>query len=93
MAEMMLQGWPMGPALTYISGVCLALAAVAFIINKQVKLAGYLLALLLVIIVIGVHIPGLGNPDENMKMMAMSMAVKDTAIAMGAIAFANSSEI
>lgn len=92
MADMLLKGWPMAEALAYISGACLALAGIAFIINKQVKLAGYLLALLLVIIVIGVHVPGLSNPDEMMKMNAMSMAVKDTAIAMGAIAFANMSE-
>jgi putative oxidoreductase len=92
MADMMLKSWPMAEMLTYLSGVCLALAGIAFIINKQVKLAGYLLALLLVIIVIGVHIPGLSNPDERMKMMSMSSAVKDTAIAMGALAIANASE-
>jgi putative oxidoreductase len=88
----MLHGWPIAEMLVYLSGACLALAAVAFIINKQVKLAGYLLALLLIIIVVGVHIPGLGSEDEMMKMMAMSGAVKDTAIAMGAIVFANISD-
>lgn len=92
MTEMMLAGWPMGEALTYISGACLALAGIAFIINKQVKLAGYLLALLLVIIVIGVHVPGLTSPDKMMQMSSMSNAVKDAAIAMGALAFANVAE-
>jgi putative oxidoreductase len=92
MTDMLLKGWPMGVVLTYVSGACLALAGIAFIINKQVKLAGYLLALLLLIIVIGVHLPGLGNPDAMAKMAAMSGAVKDTAIAAGAIAFANASE-
>lgn len=85
----MIQGWPMALALIYISGACLILAAVAFIINKYVKLAGYLLALLLIIIVAGVHIPGMGNPDKMMSMMATMGAVKDAAIAMGAIVIAN----
>jgi putative oxidoreductase len=88
----MLNGWPMAEILIYVSGACLALAAIAFIINKQVKLAGYLLALLLMIIVVGVHIPGLGNSDPMMKMMATTGAIKDAAIAMGALAFANFSE-
>lgn len=88
----MIQGWPLAMALIYVSGICLILAAVAFAINKQVKLAGYLLALLLIIIVAGVHLPGLANPDKMMAMMATTGAVKDAAIAMGAIAFANQAD-
>ncbi|MBL7811083.1 MAG: DoxX family membrane protein [Bacteroidetes bacterium] len=88
----MLAGWPMALFLVYLSGACLILAGVAFVINKQVKLAGYLLALLLVIIVAAVHAPGMGNADKMASMMSTSMAVKDMAIAMGAIAFANQAE-
>jgi uncharacterized membrane protein len=86
----MLAGWPMATALIYISGICLILAAVSFAINKKVKLAGYLLALLLILIVTCVHIPGLLHATDAMgKMLETSMAVKDTAIAMGAIVIAN----
>jgi uncharacterized membrane protein YphA (DoxX/SURF4 family) len=88
----MIKTWPMAEILVYVSGACLILAAVSFVINKQVKLAGYLLALLLVIIVAGVHVPGMGAADEMAKMMATTGAVKDIAIAMGAIAFANASD-
>lgn len=92
MSEMLLKGWPIGEILTYVTGICLALAGISFIINKQVKLAGYLLALLLLIIVAGVHVPGLANPDAMMKQLAMTGVVKDLGIAMGAIAFANASD-
>jgi uncharacterized membrane protein len=88
----MIKSWPMAEILIYVSGACLMLAAVSFVINKQVKLAGYLLALLLIIIVAGVHVPGMGSDDEMAKMMATSSAVKDIAVAMGAIAFANASD-
>jgi len=88
----MIKTWPMAEILVYVSGACLMLAAVSFVINKQVKLAGYLLALLLVIIVAGVHVPNMGAADEMVKMMATTGAVKDIAIAMGAIAFANASD-
>ena len=88
----MIAGWPMALALIYISGICLILAAVSFSIGKMVKLAGYLLALLLVIIVVAVHLPGMGATDPMAKMTSMSMAIKDAAIAMGAIGFANQSD-
>ncbi|MCC7296713.1 MAG: DoxX family membrane protein [Bacteroidia bacterium] len=88
----MLQGWPMAEILVYITGICLILAAISFVINKMVKLSGYLLALLLTIIVIAVHAPGLGAADEMAKQMATIGVVKDLGIAMGAIAFANASE-
>jgi putative oxidoreductase len=88
----MIAGWPMATFLIYASGACLILAGVSFIINKYVKLAGYLLALLLIIIVVGVHLPGMGNQDKMMAMMSTSMAVKDAAIAMGAIVIANEAQ-
>ena len=48
------------------------------------------MALLLIIIVVGVHIPSMMHATEAMaKMMETSMIVKDTAIAMGAIVIAN----
>lgn len=89
----MIQGWPMATALIYISGAALMLAAVSFIINKQVKLAGNLLALMLLIIAFGVHAANLATAtEEMMKMMSMTSLIKDLGIAMGAVAFANSSE-
>lgn len=89
----MIQGWPMATTLIYVSGAALMLAAVSFVINKQVKLAGNLLALLLIIIALGVHARNLATAtDDMMKMMAMTGLIKDIGIAMGAVAFANNSE-
>jgi uncharacterized membrane protein len=74
----------------YLTGVCFLLAAIAFIINRYAKIAGYLLALLLLIIICTIHIPGIMNAaDEGSKMMFMSNGVKDLGLAMGAIIIAN----
>jgi putative oxidoreductase len=64
----------------YISGTALALAAIALIINKKVKLASYLLGLLLFIYVFVIHIPHLLNGDQS----AMPMILKDIALAAAA---------
>jgi putative oxidoreductase len=86
----MLPGWPMAEFFIYLSGVGLLLAGVAFVIGKYVKLAGYLLALELILIVLVVHLPLMGDPANGM--MHTMMAVKDSAIAMGAIIIANEAQ-
>jgi len=40
---------PGGVAWVYITGACLLLAAIAFLINRQVRLAGFLLCLFLLL--------------------------------------------
>ncbi|MEO9144057.1 MAG: hypothetical protein ABI237_00740 [Ginsengibacter sp.] len=77
----------------YLSGVGLIIGAVAFIIDRFAKPAGYLIAFLLLIIVLGVHIPGIIHaPLLKVKMLFLTNALKDTAIAMGAIVIGNLSK-
>jgi putative oxidoreductase len=66
----------------YIPGAAFILAAVAFITNKMVKLAGYLLAILLFIFVLTIHLPNFlnGGSDETRQLSLINL-LKDTAIA------------
>ena len=77
---MILPGWPMATILVYISGIALILAAIAIIINIKGRLASGLLALLLLIIILGIHVlpPLLGD-----KTMDIPTLLKDVAL-MGA---------
>ena len=76
---------PGGVFWVYLTGLALILAAVSILIQKQARLACLLLALMLIIFVLTIHLPGLGG--ENAQ-MAMPMLLKDTALAGGALAFA-----
>jgi putative oxidoreductase len=84
---------PAAKIFVYISGIGLLLAAVAFIIDRFAKPAGYLVALLLLIIVFTVHLPGIINAESpKVKMLFFTNALKDTAMAMGAIVIGNLSK-
>lgn len=73
---------PGGIIWVYFVGAAFILAALAFITHKQAKLAGYLLALLLMIFVLAVHLPNyLHAGDADMKQMAFVSILKDTALA------------
>ena len=77
---------PASRVMVYISGAGFLLAAVAFIIDRYAKIAGYLLALLLLIIVFSVDVPGIVRSiNVPMKMLYITMALKDAALAMAAI--------
>ena len=66
----------------YIPGTAFILAAVAFITNRKVKLAGYLLAALLLIFVLTIHLPNfLHAGDNETKQLSLVNLLKDTAIA------------
>ena len=68
--------------LVYLVGVAFILAGLAFIAHKQVKIAGYVLAGLLIIFVLTIHLPNyLGAGDADMKSMAFVNILKDTALA------------
>ena len=69
--------------LVYLVGVALVAAGISTIIGKMDRLANLLLALLLILFVILVHAPGLGN-EETMQ-MSMSGMLKDIALAGGAL--------
>ena len=87
----MIEKWPMAEVLVYITGAGLIAAAVAIVINKHVRLASLLLAALLTIIIIVIHIPGMGNGTETMQ-MAMTNALKDIGLIGGALILAGTSE-
>ncbi len=74
----------------YLSGLGLLGAAAAFILDQKVKLAGYLLAAMLVLFVLMLHVPKLGDPIGGQ--MAMVGMLKDLGLAMCAILIANASE-
>ena len=73
---------PGGIIWVYIVGVSFILAAIAFILNRYVKLAAYLLAFLLFLFVIAIHFPNYNNAgDTEMRQMAFNNLLKDLAIA------------
>ena len=76
---------PGGVLWVYITGVALFLAGLAFIIQKQARLAGYLLGAMLLVFVLTIHLPALLNAaDEGAKTMAMMGLTKDIALAAAA---------
>ena len=81
---------PASKIFVYISGTGFLLAAVAFIIDRYAKLAGYLLALLLLIIVFSVDVPGIVHATGiPIKMLWITNMLKDAALAMAAILIAD----
>lgn len=85
---------PMVPAflpgkhlLVYFTGLALLAAGVSMIWGKMMKMAGYLLALMLIGFVVLMHVPGMSsNP------MAMPMILKDLSMALCAILIANDAD-
>ena len=73
---------PGGIVWVYFVGAAFILAGIAFILHKKVMLAGYLLALLLIVFVLTIHLPNyLHAGDADMKSMAFVNLLKDTALA------------
>jgi uncharacterized membrane protein len=73
---------PGGIIWVYIVGAAFILAGIAFIINRFVSLAGYLLAALLLIFVLTVHWPNhRDSGNAEMRQMAFVNMLKDTALA------------
>jgi len=80
---------PGGVFWLYLTGVALIAAAIAFITGKQRALAGYLLAVFLLIIVFTIHVPAIMNaPDDAARRFPLSNLVKDVGIAAAALMIA-----
>ncbi len=79
-----------GEIWVYLTGLCLLAAAAAIVLERQVKLACYLLALMLVLFVLMLHVPNLADAEKSQ--MAMASMLKDMAMAMCAILIGNDSE-
>ena len=81
---------PGGQIWVYIVGVAFILAGLAFIMHKQVRLAGYLLALLLFVFVLTIHLPNyLNSGSPEMRQLAFVNVLKDTALAAFALYLAS----
>ena len=83
MAGMVPSFVPGGVIWIYFTGVAMIVAAVAIITGIKGRAAAFGLALMLLGFVVAIHLPGLANPDAQMKMMAFVNLMKDTAL-MGA---------
>lgn len=80
---------PGGVFWIYFTGAGFLLAALAILINRLKTLACYLLALMLLIFVFSIHVPGVLRATGGAGVMSLVSALKDTAIAMGAILIGN----
>ena len=84
---------PGGITWVYVVGAAFILAALAFIFNKGVKVAGYLLALLLIIFVLTIHLPNWRQAgDDEMRQGALINILKDTALAAFALHISGSAD-
>ncbi|MGZ8558243.1 MAG: hypothetical protein ACXWWC_07920 [Chitinophagaceae bacterium] len=83
---------PAGDIWIYFVGAAFILAALAFIANRFVALAGYLLAALLLIFIITIHWPNYNeaSSSEN-RWLTLSNMLKDLAIAAFALYVASNS--
>lgn len=85
----MLAGWPFALFLVYVSGAGLILGAIALMLNHFARLAAILLAVEIGLFVLTLHLPAMlaGGAGAQMSMMS---ALKDLALAGGALALAAS---
>lgn len=84
---------PGGIIWVYVVGGAFILAALAFILNISVRLAAWLLAILLFIFVIIIHLPNYSNAgDEDMKQQAFVSLLKDAALAAFALHIASNAK-
>ena len=68
---------PGGIVWVYVVGAAFILVALAFLTNRMVKAAGYLLAVLLILFILTVHLPNYLNAgDEEMKRIAFIKYLK-----------------
>jgi uncharacterized membrane protein len=73
---------PGGIFWVYVVGAAFILVALAFLTNRMVKAAGYLLAALLILFILTVHLPNYLNAgNKEMQRIAFVNILKDGAIA------------
>lgn len=83
MAGLVPSYFPGGVMWIYITGLAEIAAAVSILSGKQTKLATTLLAVMLIIFVLTIHLPGVSNPET--QHMAMSNLLKDLGLAGAAL--------
>jgi uncharacterized membrane protein len=85
----MIPSWlPGGVFWVYLTGLALVAASVSFMINKQMKLSGMLLGVMLLMFVMFLHLPMAMSGNETMMQMAMPNMLKDLSLAGGAFLMA-----
>jgi uncharacterized membrane protein len=93
MLEFVPPNLPGGITWVYVVGAAFILAAIAFIFNKFVKIAAYLLALMLIVFVLAIHLPNYNQAgDAETRQAALINLLKDTAIAAFALHIAGSAD-
>lgn len=79
---------PGGVFWVYFTGVAMVLAALAIITGKQGRNACFGLAVMLLVFIVTIQLPGMSNPDPQVKMMFMANFLKDTALMGASLAIA-----
>ena len=77
---------PGGAIWIYITGLALLAASVGIIAKKMGRISSLLLALLLLVFILALHVPGLG--DEATMQMSMMSLLKDMGLMGGALTYA-----
>jgi uncharacterized membrane protein YphA (DoxX/SURF4 family) len=80
---------PGGVFWIYLTGAGLIAASISFIINVQARLAGFLLAGMLMVFVLTIHLPGVINGAEATSQMAMMGLLKDFGLAAASLLIAS----
>jgi uncharacterized membrane protein len=84
---------PGGILWVYLVGAAFILVGISFITRRKVRLAGYLLAVLLIIFVLTIHLPNFMNAgDKEMQQIAFVNLLKDTALAGFALHIASNAD-
>jgi putative oxidoreductase len=77
---------PLGPYTIILTGIFLIMASLSIVFNKYVKVSTILLAILLLIFILTIHIPGLFDPDK--WQFALIELLKDTSLMGGSLMIA-----
>jgi hypothetical protein len=65
----------------YLAGAAFILVGISFLTNQFVKITGYLLAAILLVIILTIHLPNYNNAgDKEVRQMALINLLKDLAI-------------
>lgn len=84
---------PGGIIWVYLVGVAFILAAIALFAHKMVKVAGYALAVLLIIFVLTIHLPNaINGSNKEARQSATTNVLKDLAIAAFAMYIASNAK-
>jgi len=76
---------PIGVFTVWITGAFLIAASISIILNKNIRIACTCLAILLLIFIASIHIPGLFQPNWELSLIEL---LKDTGLMGGAVLIA-----